>query len=79
MLVVTWGMYSEAFGCADNLKLLTPIIQALHIPTNICVEYATKQAKYDSMTINQSMLNGKNNLQITNIYLKSPSLSCYIN
>ncbi len=38
------GVYSGTFGNADALKLLTPTVQALHILTYICIEYA---AKYD--------------------------------
>ena len=40
------GVYAGAFGYADDLKLLTPTVQALHILTGICVRYATK---YDIM------------------------------
>ncbi len=47
------GVYSGPFGCADDLKLLTPIVQGLHTLTNICIEYA---AKYDIL------FNGKKNL-----------------
>ncbi len=41
------GVYSGAFGYVDDLKLLTPTVQALHILTNICIEYA---AKYDILS-----------------------------
>ncbi len=41
------GVYSGAFGYANDLKLLTPTVQAFHILTNICIEYA---AKYDMET-----------------------------
>ncbi len=47
------GVYSGAFGYADELKLLTHTVQALHILTNICIEYA---AKYDIL------FNGKKSL-----------------
>ncbi len=47
------GVYSRAFGYADDLKLLTPTVQALHILTDICIEYA---AKYDIL------FNGKKSL-----------------
>ncbi len=40
------GVYSVACGYVDDLKLPTPTVQALHIRTNICVEYPAKYDKY---------------------------------
>ncbi len=46
-------MFHGPFGYADDLKLLTPTVQALHMLTNIFIEYA---AKYDIL------FNGENSL-----------------
>ncbi len=53
LLLIQCMLIIGAFGYADDLKLLTPTVQALHILTNICFEYA---AKYDIL------FNGKKSL-----------------
>ncbi len=66
------GVFVGATGYADDLKLLTPSVNALNILVNICQNYA---AKYDVM------FNGKKSLLIIYkcTWRKHPDPTIYIN